>query len=525
MNRKARRQSAAKQGQKLRNKQLLTPETTGLSLMQLQQLQQLIAIARQCFLQGDDARAEEACRQCIDLYPEYATPYAILGDIALRLGRAELAISNYEKSLKILPDVASRLICFGDALVINQRLVDAKKVYQKALRLKPGDYEVSQSIATVLGMLGETRKAVKQCEQLIGSFPTRGAAYYTLSQYVKFQKGDKYEKVFTKLEEVLPSISETSDLANAQYALGRYYENLNDHIGSFKYFIKANDLLKDEAREGDDEARVFKGIMQFFPIGGDWCRGKVATTETDVPIFIVGMPRSGTTLIEQVLSSLSGVHGAGELQNIKEAGTRLSAAFPNKIPFIDEKDSDYEKIRYALTVEANHVLENMVKLAPNADHVIDKMPSNFTNIGVIHMLFPNAKIIHCRRNPVDTCLSNFKTSFFDKLRFSNDMQELGAYYVNYENMMAHWHEALPGRILDVQYEDVVADLEGQARRILDYCGLDWDPVCLEFHKNKRAVSTASSNQVRQPIYNSSVGQKERYGDLINPLLEALSPVL
>jgi len=527
VNRRARRKATASQSKKLRNRQLLTPETTGLSLFQLQQLQQMVGEAKKCFELREDKRVEELCRNCLYLFPNYATPHAILGELAMRLHRYEVAIVHYKKSLEILPDVPDRWIKYGQALLSAQKIGQAKTAFDRAVKLAPDNFNALEASARILAISGKTTEALRKFERLITLYPDVGSTYYYLSQYVHFKSGDKYEIWFKRLLDQVENFSDISDAANAHFALGKYLEDLSDYESSYKNFMKANKLIHNKFSNGGPNNKPFGlgDIKRAFPVGGDWVSAEIKVSDTVVPIFIVGMPRSGTTLIEQIVSSLDGVYGAGELKNISEAGIRLASAFPGKEPFLTSEDPDFEKIIYALGVEAKHVEQLMQRLQLEAVRIIDKMPQNFMNIGVIHLLFPNARIIHCRRDPIDTCLSNFKTSFSGKLNFTSDMRELGEYYVQYEEIMEHWHNALPGRILDVQYEEVVADLEGQARRIINYCGLEWDPVCLKFYKNKRAVSTASSNQVRQPIYNSSVGQKDRYGDLIDPLLKALAPVL
>ena len=242
-----------------------------------------------------------------------------------------------------------------------------------------------------------------------------------------------------------------------------------------------------------------------------------------IPIFVLGMPRSGTTLVEQIIASHPMVHGAGELQTLNDVILTVrgphgdTIRFPEFVPGLDASALHQIGARYVTSVR---------KLAPEfaekCERITDKMPSNYYFAGLIHLALPNAKIIHTIRDPVDTCISCFSKLFSTDLNYSYDLGELGRYYKRYERLMAHWRRVLPrGRILDVRYEEVVADLETEARRIISHCGLPWKDRCLSFHEAIRPVRTASATQVRQPIYKSSVGRWRVYEAHLGPLLDAL----
>jgi hypothetical protein len=240
-----------------------------------------------------------------------------------------------------------------------------------------------------------------------------------------------------------------------------------------------------------------------------------------VPIFVVGMPRSGSTLVEQILASHGGVHGAGEVKDFDLAVADLGAAAGSALhrPEIVSQMSGEEFRRLG-----TNYLQRIQAAAPSAGRIVNKMTENFRFAGLIALALPNARIIHVRRDPVDTCVSCFSTLFVENLPYSYDLAELGRYYRAYEALMNFWRDVLPqGVMIDVQYEDMVADIEGQGRRILDHCGLEWDPRCLDFHRNQRAVRTASVAQVRLPLYNSSVGRWRRYEAFLEPLLASLGP--
>jgi hypothetical protein len=231
------------------------------------------------------------------------------------------------------------------------------------------------------------------------------------------------------------------------------------------------------------------------------------------------MPRSGTTLVEQILASHPMVHGAGELKTMNDVVLTVRGPDGNTIPypeFVPSLDPA------ALQAIGARYLALLRELAPHGERVTDKMPSNYYFVGLIHLALPNARIIHTMRDPVDTCISCFSKLFTAEQNHTYDLGELGRYYRRYERLMAHWRRVLPpGRMLDVRYEDVVADLDGQARRIIDYCGLPWDDRCLSFHETDRPVRTASATQVRQPIYSSAVGRWKVYEEFLGPLLNEL----
>ena len=240
---------------------------------------------------------------------------------------------------------------------------------------------------------------------------------------------------------------------------------------------------------------------------------------SSVPIFVIGMPRSGTTLIEQIIASHPIVHGAGELQILNDVAHSIHGPdgavlpYPNFVPLVDAAALQQIGARYVSLLD---------QIAPGSERITDKMPSNYYFAGLIHLALPNAKIIHSMRDPVDTCISCFSKLFSAEQNHTYDLGEIGRYYRRYQRLMSHWRDVLPaGRILDVRYEDVVSDFENQARRIIAYCGLPWDERCLAFYKTERPIRTASATQVRRPIYKGAVGRWRVYEDHLGPLLAAL----
>jgi hypothetical protein len=242
-------------------------------------------------------------------------------------------------------------------------------------------------------------------------------------------------------------------------------------------------------------------------------------SRSSLPVFVIGMPRSGTTLIEQILASHPAVHGAGELSEFDRLAKQIC----------DARGEAFRLPEGARALEPGDLLRlgesyaaGLQRLAPGAERVTDKMPANFLYAGLIHLALPHARIIHVLREPRDTCLSCYSKLFTEEQNFTYDLGELGRYYRRYTKLMTHWRDVLPdGRMLEIRYEDVIADLEGSARQLIEHCGLDWDPRCIAFHKSQRPVRTASAAQVRRPIYRTSLGRWRAYEPHLAPLLTEL----
>jgi hypothetical protein len=312
-----------------------------------------------------------------------------------------------------------------------------------------------------------------------------------------------------------------SDRRQLLFALGKAFSDLGDHDRSFGHLLEGNALKRQQIAY--DEAKI---IEEFARIRAVFTREMMDARRgvgcpSSVPVFVLGMPRSGTTLVEQVLASHSKVHGAGERPDLGLAAAHISEpgdtaallAFPEAVPRLSD-----ERIRQF----GERYVEAITSAAPTASRVIDKMPLNFFHVGLIHLALPNARIIHTRRDPIDTCLSCFATLFTGDHRVAYELGELGRYYRAYEELMEHWRRVLPnGVMLEVRYEDVVADFEPEARRVLAHCGLEWEESCLSFHGPGRPVRTASAAQVRRPIYRDSVGRWQPYRHLLGPLFDGL----
>jgi Sulfotransferase family len=374
-------------------------------------------------------------------------------------------------------------------------------------------------MGNVLKELGQLREAQSAYLEAIRLDPGSASNYLNLADSKTFAPGDPHLAAMEALAASTEGLSKT-DRMLLDFALGKAYADLKDHRRSFKHLLAGNTAKR--ARIAYDE----NGAMaQFDRIEAVFTRQLIAAKSgggdaSAMPIFILGMPRSGTTLVEQIVASHPMVHGAGELYTLSELvrdvhgpdGNALS--YPEFVAALDAPALRRIGARYIAAVRA---------IAPEGERVTDKMPSNYYFAGLIHLALPSAKIIHTIRDPVDTCVSCFSKLFSEEQIHTYDLGELGRYHSRYQRLMAHWHRVLPaGRILDVRYEDVVADLEKEARRIIAHCGLPWDDRCLAFHKTDRPVRTASATQVRQPIYKSAVGRWRVYEQQLGPLLAGLN---
>jgi tetratricopeptide (TPR) repeat protein len=367
-----------------------------------------------------------------------------------------------------------------------------------------------------LGRLAEARAALEQAVRLA---PDNVRYRLNLSLIVRFVAGDPHLAAIERLAQDSASLS-VGDRIELHFALAKAYEDVGRHAEAFRQWLDGN-ALKRRQIAYNEAAALGSLDRTAAAFTSELIRTRQnAGQRSSVPVFIVGMPRSGTTLVEQILASHPQVFGGGELSHFSRAvkGIRTpfggSANFPELVLGMTDDDFRDLGVRYLAEIE---------RLAPAAMRITDKMPTNFVFAGCIHLALPNAAIIHIIRDPIDTCTSCFSNLFSDGQHYTYDLAELGRYYRHYRALMAHWHRVLPaGRILDVRYEDVVADLEGQARCIVAHCGLGWDPRCLAFHQTDRPVRTASATQVRQPIYNSSIGRWRAHEPFLGPLLSELN---
>lgn len=430
---------------------------------------------------GQAFDAAAAAQRALALRPDYAEAHANLGKAALQLKRLPEAIANYERAIVLRPGDPSWFCNLGIAYSQTGRLDDARRAFDHTLRLAPGVVP----------------------------------AHYGLSQLKTYGADDPHPAMLeSRIQDVgrLPL-----DLRLLYwFTLGKMREDLGRYDDAFAAYREGNRLKHETIRadEPNDDAVVERIVATFDSalFAARQSQGYAAPGKT--PVFIVGMPRSGTTLLEQILASCEGVHGAGELRFVSEIAEETfrgpqAKAFPLTVP-----DLPPEK----LADMGRQYMERAWRLAPQAGILVDKMPENFFYLGLIRLMLPQAKIIHIMRDPMDTLFSCYALLFDgDKQAFSYDIGMLGRYYARYARVMRHWHKVQPEAILALRYEDLVQDTAGSARRVLAHLGLPWDERCLDFHRNPRRVETASAAQVRRPIYTSSVKRWQRFEEHLGPL--------
>src|SRR5215472_16719697 len=465
--------------------------------------------------QGKLDAAVAHLRRSLELEPSVVETHCNLGDVLRDQGELEEAAAQYEQALSLKPDHAAALGGLGSALREQGKFEEAFAACRQALAFKPDFAAAHAQLGHTFREIGRLEEARSAYSKAIELAPQKCAFYHGLSTVKGFARSDADLAAMEKLETEAASLP-AEDQIYLGFALGKAYDDLGEREPSFRHLLGSNALKRQ--RIVYDEVAVlgeFARIREVF--SPELMRKKRDLGDSSpTPVFIIGMPRSGTTLIEQILASHPNIFGAGELMNIARAVRGLNSApasFPETVPSMGSEQLRQLGASYVAAVRA---------LAPNAERITDKMPHNFRFAGFINLALPNARIIHARRDPVDTCLSYFSKDFGNGHPYSYDLAELGRYYRAYEALMTHWREVLPSNVmLEVQYEEVVADTETQARRIVAYCGLEWDDACLSFHETQRPVRTASALQVRQPIYRSSVGRWRPYEHMLGPLLEAL----
>jgi tetratricopeptide (TPR) repeat protein len=435
--------------------------------------------------------AAAAAERAFALDPNGCDVFNLMGRVAFERGDPEAAVVHYRRALALKPDLADAHNNMGNALKELGQLQNAQAAYLESLRLDPN----------VAG------------------------TYVNLAETKTFMPGDAHLTAMESLAGPSGRLTKTERM-HLDFAFGKAYGDLKDYQRSFTHW-RAGNAAKRAAISYDEKAvfDFFDNIEAAFT--PELIRAKSGGGDpSDMPVFVIGMPRSGTTLIEQIIASHPRVHGAGELHAMNDAALSVRGPGGDVIAF-----PDFAAVLNAAAIRqlgSNYVanLRKIVAAASrnerNIARVTDKMPSNYYFAGLIHLVLPNAIIIHAVRDPVDTCLSCFSKLFAAEQNHTYELGELGRYYKRYQRLMAHWRRVLPpGRIFDVRYEDVVADLEGQARRIVNHCNLPWDDRCLAFHETDRVVRTASATQVRRPIYNSAIGRWRAYERHLEPLLTAL----
>lgn len=463
---------------------------------------------------GKNTEACENFKEALRLQPgmwKASSAYAML---LRELGDDEQRVAVLESGIRHNPDNPDLRYQLGKTMLHVGRYHEALDIFNHLLALGQDNESASAGCALVLERLGEFEKAYSLLQPFLEGTEdiAVGMAYAALGKHI-----DRRAEAATLLERLL--LNGKADNASQQagyFALGKLYDELKEYDRAFACFqnaIAVGGLQCDL----DTHEREFSAIMTVFNVESIQRRPR-ATNKSRLPIFIVGMPRSGTTLVEQILSSHSEVYGAGELKDLSNISVAIPKHLNRNIPY--PYCVDAIKRKQIDEIAGSH-LAKLGAFSCGATRVTDKMPHNFLHLGLIDMLFPGARVIHCMRNPMDNCLSIYTQHFNANHSYAFNLAALGAYYRLYQKMMGHWKQALRIPILDVQYEDMVANQEEESRRLVEFCGLQWEERCLDFHKNRRSVNTFSYDQVRRPIYKKSVERWKNYERHLGPLISAL----
>jgi tetratricopeptide (TPR) repeat protein len=530
-------------------------KTAASHVAKLASLPPAVVTATNMFADGEIHAAEAVVRDFLRTHGDHIEAMRLLAQIGMKLEIFDDAEFLLESVLVFAPDY--HLARYDYARVLTYRHLHAKALEQayKLVALEPGnrnyrtiqatacaglgDYqtaiqiyrdliaetpqvaEIHLSLAHALKTLGLQQEAIEAYRAAAAAVPSYGDAYWSLANLKTYRFSDaEFDRM--RSEEAARA-TRLVDRYHLCFALGKALEDRGDYAESFRYYERGNALKKTECRYRPEfierNARLQAAVCsaEFFA-----ARRGVGCDRPD-PIFIVGLPRSGSTLIEQILASHSRVEGTLELAEIPRLVARLQGREP------DESMPQYPGVLADLNADqlrrfGEQYLADTQVYRTGKPFFIDKMPNNFRHIGLIHLMLPNARIIDARREPMACCFSNFKQLFASGQEFTYGLEDIGRYYRSYVELMAHWDRVLPGKILRVQHEQVVEDLQGNVQRILEFCGLDFEPQCVEFYKTERSVRTASSEQVRQPIFKDGLDQWRHFEPFLAPLKAALGPL-
>lgn len=471
--------------------------------------------------QAEDA--EQAFREAVRLAPADSAVRVALGDALQAQHQFEAAAWHFREALRLDPGLPDAHGGLGLALHGLGQLDEAIASFREALRLDPA-HRARFNLGCALQAQGSIDQGREELLQVLARDPHNTRAIAWLGRDAQGALSGWSEEQIRFLEErVKLNDLELSERTRLHHTLGWVHDGAGNLGKAFEHFRLAKGARAEQNRRAGIAydavawSRVVDRTIATFTTTF-FERARSFGSDSELPVFIAGMMRSGTTLAEQILASHPRVHGAGELEDlnlltgflVRSAGP--AATYPECLAQLDAATTQ--------AVAEGHV-RRLRWLGGDAARVVNKLVYNFLHLGTIAVLFPRARIIHCRRDPVDTCLSCFCQNFVGPYPFVCDLSHLGHFYVEYERLMAHWRRVLPVQMFELQYEELTADHEAVSRRLVEFCGLEWDERCLRFHETPRAVWTASMLQVRQPIYSGAVGRWRRYQDHLGPLLAAL----
>jgi tetratricopeptide (TPR) repeat protein len=466
------------------------------------------------------AGAEVLLQQAVEIAPGFKRAWADLCSVQFERQKFDETIESAKRLIKLRPHSPDGHIWLAAALASAGHHQDALQSYDKALDISPDHAGALCGKGQACRTMGDQEGSVAAFRRCLTANPLHVEAYWSLANLktFRFESQEVDDMLALVGDERIPHEGQVQ-LNNA---LGLEFEGRKEYDQAFEFIDRGN-VLRREQEFYDRVENLERTTLSIEAFTQQFLNDNTGHGDPDhAPIFIVGLPRCGSTLLEQVLSSHSKVDGTHELHDLSQlirSRRRLTmppARYPTSIANIDVEG--FKRL-------GSEYIERTRRHRGDRPFFTDKNPNNFVHVGLLHLILPNAKIINARRHPLDSCFGSYKQLFAQGQPFTYDLVELGEYYLQYQRLMDHWHEVLPGKVLDVQYEEVVADLEGQIRRILEYCELDWEDSCLRFYETSRSVKSASSEQVRRPIYKSAVNTWRRYESHLGALIEALEPLL
>ena len=522
--------------------------------LKLDPIQEKLATTTQLISQNKLEEAEKICREALQEKPDDVNGLRLLASIASKLEQNEDAIVLLKRAVELKPKFVAAWSAlaeaysdknqFGEALDAVQRSIKLKPdlpfgfmirggilakmndhegaitAYQEALKIDPDHVGSNMGLGNTLKTVGRFEESVTAYKKCIEVHPTFSEAYWSLANLKTYQ----FEPPEINLMENHLNNKDIPEQSIAFFhiALANVKETKKQYEQAWDHYLSGNTLRrKNEVYDSVQTQITHDEVINTFT--AEFLNQKTGLGHnSNEPIFIVGLPRSGSTLIEQILASHSLVEGTKELPDLSKLGVKLSKSrtrgmkYPNAVTDMSDAEfSDYGK----------SYIQTTKRYRTDKPYFIDKMPNNFAHIGFLKLILLNAKVINATRHPLDSCMSSFKQLFYKGQSWSYDLFEIGEYYLEYDRVMKHWQEILPNEILDLEYEKLVENQEHETKRLLEFCGLDWEEHCLKFYETKRSINTASSEQVRQPIYKGAINSWRHYEKYIGPLIEILEPIL
>ena len=512
------------------------------------QLQTLLRQGFQALNRGQVQQASDCCRQVLGIQPDLVEGHFLVGLVALEMRDRRTALSAFGSVTKLQPDHPAAWAQLAKLFIGDGQLNRADAALEKVAEADPGDPMVCDLVGTIYTRMGEHGSARTWCEKAIRNKPEHPPYLLNYANNLVYHgETDAAEAVLRDIiaidennpqaHWVLASTRKATDRRHVEqmralleshrqhprleafyhYAIGKELEDLQEWDEAFDAFQRgANVRRKTVEYDEPAEIEMFEFLEERFT--ADWVDDGSAGHDADAPIFVLGQPRTGTTLIERIISSHSQVHSSGELQQFGMAIRRLSK-------HTDPRRFSKQLFESALELDCARVgavyMESTRRVQGDTPRFVDKLPQNYFYIPMILKALPNASIVHLTRDPMDACFASYKQLFADAYLHSYDLEEMARHHCRYRRLMAAWRERFPGRFLDISYEETVSDLEPNARRLVEFLGLPWEDACLRFHEQKHAVSTASAVQVREPAHTRSIGRWRKYEDRLQPMRKVL----